>query len=144
MTSLFFNLAASLPFHGLLAQAEYQPTPEGGGIAGFIGLVIWLAMVAVVIVGMWKMFVKAGKPGWAAIIPIYNIVVLLEIVGKPIWWIVLLFIPFVNFVIIIIMMIALAKSFGKGAGFGLGCAFLGFIFIPILGFGDAKYIGPQP
>lgn len=144
MTSLFHNIVASLPIQTILAQAEYQSNPEGGGIAALFGVVIWLALMALIIAGTWKMFVKAGKPGWAAIIPIYNFVVVLEITGKPIWWIALLFIPFVNFVILILIMIALARSFGKGVGFGLGCAFLGFIFIPILGFGDAKYIGPQP
>jgi len=86
-------------------------------------------------------FTKAGKPGWASIIPIYNAIVLLEIAGKPIWWIVLLFIPLVNFIVIIIVVIDLAKNFGKGTGFGLGLAFLPFIFYPILGFGDAKYRG---
>ena len=143
MTSLFHNFVASMPVQGILAQTEYQPTSEGAGAAGLFGGIIWLALMVLVIAGMWKMFVKAGKPGWASIVPIYNIIVLLEIVGKPVWWIVLLFIPFVNFVIILLIMIALAKSFGKGVGFGIGCALLGFIFIPILGFGDAKYLGPR-
>jgi hypothetical protein len=143
MTTLLHNLASSLPFQGILAQVESQPASGGGGIGGLIGAVISLAILFFLIAGMWKMFVKAGKPGWASIVPIYNIIVLLEIVGKPVWWIVLLFIPIVGFVIAILLAIALAKSFGKGVGFGLGCVFLGFIFIPILGFGDAKYIGPQ-
>ena len=86
-------------------------------------------------------FEKAGKPGWGAIVPIYNIVILLEIAGKPIWWFILFFIPFVNFIVVILISIEVAKNFGKGTGFGLGLAFLGFIFYPILGFGDAKYQG---
>ena len=109
---------------------------------GAIGGLIYLAIIVLVIAGMWKVFTKAGKPGWACIVPIYNIIVLLEIAGRPIWWIVLLFIPFVNFVILILLGIDVAKSFGKGTGFGLGLAFLGFIFYPILGFGDASYRGP--
>ncbi|HUS47414.1 MAG TPA: DUF5684 domain-containing protein [Phycisphaerae bacterium] len=102
---------------------------------------IYIALLVLVIAGAWKMFAKAGKPGWAAIVPIYNFVVILEIVGKPVWWVVLTFIPVANLIISIIVMIELAKVFGKGAGFGIGLAFLGFIFIPILGFGSAKYIG---
>ena len=131
-------------FTHLLAQTDISPDTQraaavGGGIGGIIGLVI----AVIVIAGLWKAFQKAGKPGWASIIPIYNIVVLLQIAGKPLWWIILLFIPFVNFIMIILIFIAFAKAYGKGAGFGLGCAFLGVIFIPILGFGDARYVGPN-
>jgi len=109
---------------------------------GAIGGLIYLAVIVLVIAGMWKVFTKAGKPGWACIVPIYNIIVLLEIAGRPIWWIVLLFIPIVNFIVLILLGIDVAKGFGKGTGFGLGLAFLGFIFYPILGFGDATYSGP--
>ena len=141
MTSLINLLAATHVLPGLLAQADYPVSPEeaGGGIGGFIGL----AIIVLALVGMWKVFVKAGKPGWAAIIPIYNIIVLLQITGKPIWWIILMIIPVVGFIIAIIVMIALAKSFGKGVGYGIGLAILGFIFIPMLGFDDSKYLGPQ-
>ena len=89
------------------------------------------------------MFTKAGKPGWAAIVPLYNVIVLFEIVGKPIWWIALFLIPGVNLVIAIMAGIEMAKFFGRGTGFGVGLALLGFIFFPILGFGDARYLGPQ-
>ncbi len=92
-----------------------------------------------VIVSMWMIYVKAGKPGWASIVPIYNIIVLLEIVGKPWWWILLMLIPLVNFIVVIIVLNLLAKKFGKGVGYTLGLIFLGFIFLPILAFGDAKY-----
>lgn len=105
-------------------------------------IVLYLAIVVLMIASIWKVFTKAGKPGWAAIIPIYNIVVLLEIVGKPIWWIILMLIPFVNIIIQIIVTHQLSKSFGKDVGFTIGLIFLGFIFFPILGFGSAKYIGP--
>jgi hypothetical protein len=114
---------------------------EGGEVAGPLMVAIWLALVVGIIAGIWKVFVKAGKPGWGAIIPIYNGILLLEIVGRPIWWILLFLIPGVNFVVAIIVSMDVAKSFGKGAGFGIGLAFLGFIFYPILGFGDAKYQG---
>jgi len=108
---------------------------------GVVMLIVCVLMV-VMIVSLWKVFTKAGQPGWAAIVPIYNIVVLLQIVGRPMWWLVLCLIPLVNLVAAIILAIDLAKSFGKGAGFGLGLIFLGFIFYPILGFGSARYSGP--
>lgn len=111
----------------------------GGGIGGLIVMVIWLALIIGVIAGIWKTFEKAGKPGWGAIIPIYNLILLLQIANKPLWWIILFFIPLVNIIVAIIVPIEIAAKFGKGAGFGLGLAFLGFIFYPILGFGDAKY-----
>ncbi|PYQ49216.1 MAG: signal peptidase I [Acidobacteria bacterium] len=105
-------------------------------------MIVWLVVLVAVIAGMWKMFEKAGKPGWAAIVPIYNLIVLLEVVGRPLWWIVLFLIPCVSFVAWIIIAIDVAKAFGKDVGFGIGLALLGFIFIPILGFGDARYVGP--
>lgn len=122
----------------LFAQADNA----GGGAGVYVFVAIYLAIIALIIIGLWKMFEKAGKPGWAALVPIYNIVVMLEIVGRPIWWIILLFIPCVGIIVSVVMCIDLAKSFGKGTGYGLGIVFLGFIFIPMLGFGDAKYIGP--
>jgi len=117
---------------------------SGAAAAGIgMGAMLFSCIVLLVIVAaMWKVFTKAGKPGWASIVPIYNIWVLLEIVGRPGWWLVLMLIPFVNFIVLIILSIDVAKSFGKGTGFGLGLAFLSLIFYPILGFGDAKYRGP--
>lgn len=115
---------------------------NGGAIAALLAALIEIAIAVLVIAGIWKTFVKAGKPGWAAIVPIYNVVVMLEIAGKPLWWILLCLIPFVNIVIFIIVSIAIAERFGKGAGFGVGLALLGVIFYPILGFGDSVYQGP--
>jgi hypothetical protein len=94
------------------------------------------------IAAWWKIFTKAGQPGWACIIPIYNLYVWCKIVGRPWWWILLMLIPFVNFIILIILIIDLAKSFGKGVGFGIGLLLLPIIFFPILGFGSAQYQGP--
>lgn len=105
-------------------------------------ILIFLAISLLAIIAEWKMFEKAGKPGWAILIPIYNTIVLLEIVGKPWWWIFLFLIPGINLIIAIIVMNALSKSFGKGAGFTLGLIFLSIIFILILGFGSDEYIGP--
>jgi len=111
------------------------------GAAG-VGMLINLAIVVVGIVAQWKIFTKAGKPGWAAIIPIYNVVVWLEIVGRPIWWIVLCLIPCVNIVVLIILFVDLAKSFGKDGAFAAGLVLLSPIFMLILGFGSAEYQGP--
>lgn len=110
--------------------------------AGIVSI-IYLAIIILIIVSFWKVFTKAGQPGWASIIPIYNIIVMLQIVGRPWWWLLLLLIPIVGLVIAIIVSIDMAKSFGKGAGFGIGLALLGFIFYPILGFGSATYKGPS-
>ncbi len=116
----------------------------GGGLAVFGGLfmLFWLALVVVVIAAVWKVFTKAGQPGWAAIVPIYNLIVLMKIVGRPTWWVVLFFIPLVNFVVAILLCIDLAKSFGQGTGFGIGLLLLAPIFYLILGFGGARYVGP--
>jgi len=105
-------------------------------------IVLYLAIFVLMIASMWVVFTKAGQPGWAAIVPIYNIIVLLNIVGKPWWWLLLMLIPIVNIVIAIIVYHNLSLSFGKGAGFTVGLIFLAIIFLPILAFGDAKYVGP--
>ncbi len=127
----------------LLAQEDV-----GGGIAalacGTLPLIVMFALMLVAIAGIWKTFEKAGKPGWAAIVPIYNIIVLLEIVGKPLWWIVLFFIPCINIIAPIIIGIEMAKVFGKDAGYGIGLGLLPFIFYPLLGFSDAQYTQPEP
>ncbi len=101
-----------------------------------------IVLIVLMVASMWRIYTKAGKPGWAAIIPFYNIIVLLEIVGRPWWWLLLLFVPLLNLVIAIIVYIDLAKSFGKGVGFAIGLLLLSFIFFPILAFGDATYQGP--
>jgi len=108
---------------------------------GFIIFLVELAIIILIVAGFWKTFEKAGKPGWASIIPIYNVIILLQIAGRPIWWIVLMLIPVVNLVIGIIVALDVAKRFGKSPLFGVGLAFLGFIFYPVLGFGDAQYTG---
>jgi len=103
----------------------------------------FITVVAIIyIVAVWRIYEKAGKPGWAAIIPIYNIIILLEIVGKPWWWLLLMLIPVANLIFAIWMTNLLAKSFGKSEGFTVGLLILGFIFYPILGFGNAEYKGP--
>ena len=99
-----------------------------------IMLILSFAVMAVVLVSLWRIFTKAGKPGWAALIPIYNSVVLMQVIGRPEWWALLLFVPFVN--------IYIAKSFGKSTGFGVLMLFLPVIAYPMLGFGPSQYLGP--
>ena len=114
---------------------------QGGSmIGGLIGLAILVFLIA----AMWKVFTKAGKAGWLVLIPIVNIYQLLKIAGRPGWWLILFLIPLVNLIISILVSMDIAKSFGKGAGFGLGLAFLSPIFYPIMGFGSATYKGPAP
>ena len=108
---------------------------------GMGGMLFTLAFIALMIASLWKVFTKAGEPGWAAIVPIYNTIVILKIAGKPWWWFLLMLIPLVNFVIMIIAIVALAKNFGKGVGFAIGLIILPFIFFPILAFSDATYLG---
>lgn len=131
-------------YHLTIAQASSSDLGFIGLIFGLIGGLIGLAVALVMIASMWKLFTKAGKPGWAAIIPIYNVIVLLEIIGRPIWWIVAFFIPVVNFVAGVVITIEFAKAYGKDILWGLGMVFFGFIFMPLLAFSDARYQGPDP
>ena len=126
-----------------LAQSSAElEAAAGAAVAGLaIFGIIYLAIVLLVIIGMWKVFAKAGKPGWAAIVPVYNTIVLLEIVGKPVWWILLCLIPFVNIIVILIVLNELSKCFGRGAGTTIALIFA--IGWPILGFGSAQYQGAQ-
>jgi hypothetical protein len=112
-------------------------SPLGAGLGAGV-MICYLAVILLMIIGMWKVFTKAGKPGWAAIVPIYNMIVALEIAGKPLWWVILLFIPIVNFFVWLVVCLAIAARFDKSAGFGVGLWLLPFIFFPILGFGDSR------
>jgi hypothetical protein len=103
--------------------------------------IIYLAFIIGVIAGWWMMFEKAGEAGWKSIIPIYNIIILLKIVGRDWWWVLLMLIPIVGFIIWIIVALDLAKVFGKGTGFAIGLIFLTPIFALILGFGSDTYKG---
>jgi hypothetical protein len=105
-------------------------------------IILALGLAVFLVASMWTIFTKAGQPGWAAIIPIYNFIILLKIVGKPTWWLLLFLIPVVNYVFIIWTYNMLSKSFGKDEGFTAGLVLLGIVFFPILAFGDAKYLGP--
>jgi uncharacterized membrane protein YhaH (DUF805 family) len=114
-------------------------TQAAGAGMGLFGMLINIAIIVFSIIIMWKVYAKAGQPGWGCLIPFYNIYLLLKMAGKPGWWLLLFFIPVANIVISIIVMIDIAKNFGKGSGFGIGLVFLNIIFFAILAFGDAEY-----
>lgn len=131
----------------LIAFLQFEETsaPEAMSGAAMAGVtIVWLALMVLLIAAMWKVFEKAGEPGWAALIPIYNFVVLLKIAGKPAWWVVLMLIPFVNFIVGVIAIVAFARNFGKGVGFALGLIFLAPVFYPMLAWGDARYQPQSP
>ncbi len=123
---------------------------EEGLVVGIFAMLagLWLfilAVVVILVVSLWKIFVKAGKPGWAALIPVYNMIVLVEIIEKPIWWVVLLLIPYVNLVGTLLVSIELAKKFGKSTAFGVVALWLfSFVGYPTLAFGSAKYGASAP
>ena len=105
-------------------------------------MLLYLAVAVVAIVALWKTFQKANKPGWGALIPIYNVYLILKMAGRPGWWLLLYLIPIVNLVVHIVVSIDVAKAFGKSTAFGVvGLWLFSFIGFLILGFGDAKYAG---
>ena len=110
---------------------------ESAAIATVIVIVVVVIVFA--LVTMWKLFVKAGRPGWACLIPYYNVYIMIKIAGKPGYWLALMLIPFVNIVLEIMVLAGIANKFGKGGGFAVGLIFLPFIFFPILAFGSATY-----
>ena len=111
--------------------------------AGFFYLTSFgLVLTILLIIGAWKTFIKAGQPGWAILIPVYNYIVALRIAQRPWWWVFLILIPVVNLITHIVVNIDVAKRFGKGAAFGFGLWILPFVFFPILGFGESQYL-PQ-
>jgi hypothetical protein len=123
---------------------DYSHMQGGMSPVGMVfALVIYLGIWALM---WWKVMVKAGRPGWYAIIPFFNIYQLIKIAGKPGWWLILMFIPVANIVFLVMFLIlvplAMSKNFGQGGGFAVGLILLPIVFYPILGFGGAQY-SPQ-
>ena len=114
----------------------------GAGVGIGVGSFAFLVFIVIEIAAVWRIFVKAGDRGWKAIIPIWNTLIVLKIVGRPWWWIFLYIIPIVWWIVYIVVYYDLAKSFGKGVGFAVGVILLPFIFVPILGFGSSQYVEP--
>jgi hypothetical protein len=132
--------------HTILLYSDYGNSSAGGaafGISMLIFLVLILALVVLMVASNWKLFEKAGKPGWAAIVPIYNTITMLEIAGKPIYWIGLMMIPYIGIIWGIWTLNVFVKSFGKSSGYALGVIFLPFIFLPMMAFDkNTVYVGP--
>jgi hypothetical protein len=111
---------------------------DGGGLAV---LLFQLLLIVLQLAGMWAVFAKADRPGWAALVPIYNLYIMLRIGENAWWWLLVLIVPIVNIYALYKIHAGVARAFGRGIGFGLGLAFLGVVFFPILGFGDYRYRG---
>lgn len=129
----------------ICALVLQDSVPMNKGLLAMSGtmMLVFLAILIVFIVGFWKVYVKAGQPGWACLIPIYNIYVLLKIAGRPGWWVLLFLIPLVNLVMSLVLAIDVAKAFGRSTVFGVILLFLlGGIGYLVLGFGDDRYVGP--
>lgn len=105
---------------------------------------ISLILYVLTVIGLWKIFEKLGEAGWKSLIPIYNLIVLLQLLKWDLWKIVLFIIPLVNLFFTFMLWWDLSKKFGKGAGFAIGILFLPFIFIPILGFGAGSVVNDEP
>src|SRR6195256_1051104 len=107
------NSIIQLPL--FLAQTDYETQAKAA--PGPVFWICYFALIILLIAAIWKVFSKAGQPGWAAIIPIYNLYVMCKVAGRPGWWLLLMLIPLVNFIIAIILNVDIAKRFGKGVGF---------------------------
>jgi hypothetical protein len=127
--------------YSLFSDVAVTTTSVDTGAIFTAVLISSLIGYALAVIPIWAIFVKAGEPGWQALIPIWNTIVLLKIVGKPVWWIVLFLIPIVNIVFLVLTMHALSLSFGHGAGFTVGLIFLSLIFYYILAFDSSRYQG---
>ena len=150
-TSLLANTLSSfypgMNIANAICTVNGQSVPCHSGFGFFLGLgfffvLVALAVAILMIVSMWKVFEKTGQKGWKSIIPIYNYIIMLRIIKKPEWLVLFAFVPFADFVLVLIIFYNMAKAFGKGVGFAIGMVFLPFIFFPILGLGDSKYTVP--
>ena len=112
-------------------------------LGSVIVVVVWLGFGVFMIASLWKVLTKAGQPGWAVLIPIYNLYVMLKVAGMSGWWVLGAFVPILSIVVAVLMVMGIARNFGKGGGFAAGLFFLPFIFYPILAFGDAKYLSAK-
>ena len=118
-----------------LQSSDIIGVPVGSAVV----LLFQFALVGIQVAGMWAVFSKAGHAGWKAIIPIYNLYVMLQLGEQAWWWLILVFVPVVNLYAVYKIHAGVARAFGRGIGFGLGLAFLGILFFPLVGFGDYQY-----
>ena len=126
---------------------DYYPvestTSAGLGVFGVVMAIFYFAIIALMLVSMWKIFVKCEKPGWACLVPIYNIITMLDIAGKPAWYILLFLVPFANIYVMWVCYDGMAKKLGKSTGFTVGMILLPIIFFPILAFSKTNSVAPS-
>lgn len=129
----------------LLPATLYAPAAPSDSSGFWAAIIVALIVVltATLVASLWRLFTKAGRSGWASLIPLYNVIVLLSIIGRPWWYIVFLFIPGANAVLAVVLCFGAARSFGKGWPFAVGMILLPVIFLPLLAFGGARYVGPM-
>ena len=127
------------------AALQMDPAQMQGAavIFGTMFFVMFLPLLIITLIGMWKMYSKAGIPGIYALIPIVNIFYFPKVAGKPMWWALLYFVPLVNVVFVILTYIGIAERFGRGIGTVVGLVLLKPIFFCILGFGSAEWTPPE-
>ena len=121
--------------HVLAQQSQGELNP--------VLLIIYFTIVVIIVASWWKIFTKSGQPGWGALIPIYNMYLILKIAGRPWWFLLLLLVPLVNIFVAVVVTHDVSKSFGKSLGFTLGLIFLPFIFYVILAWSDTTYQRPS-
>lgn len=125
-----------------LAAPAAQSDSSAAGAGALFGAAFF-GFVLLITAALWRLFAKAGRPGWACLIPIYNVVVLLQIIGRPWWYAGFMVTPPTAAVVTVILVFGTSRSFGKGWPFALGMLLLPFVFLPILAFGGASYVGPM-
>lgn len=133
------HLASAGEMYSYSGDAAASAVQDAAIVAIIVIALLAIALVALMLIATWKIFVKAGRPGWNALVPVYCNVVMLEFLQLPLWLVVLMFMPVVSIAVWILVSFRLARAFGKGAWFTVGLIFLPFIFYPILGFGSAQY-----
>ena len=130
-----YNLDSMSNYDNALDATISNPVMEGL----FIGIIIFSLILGLIsIISYWKLFKKAGKPGWASIVPIYNIIIMLQIAEMNVIYFLLFLIPIANIIVLFMMNIKIAKHFGKGTGYGIGMSLIPIIFVPMLAFSDNK------
>jgi Family of unknown function (DUF5684) len=127
----------------MLALLAQDSSSSGGAVVGTVLFIVYLAFLALIVVSLWKVYVKMTQPGWYGIIPIFNYVVIAKLSGKEWWFGLICIVPCIGWIFVIILLNDLAQLFGKGVGYTIGLIFLPFIFLPMLAFGSAQYQGPQ-
>lgn len=146
MLNLFAQIPTYSSSYDSTSNYDSGATTALASIFAAFSIIFFIMLIIVVVlfvVSRWKIFTKAGKPGWAAIIPIYNSIIHMEVIGRPGWWFLLYSVPLFGLYVSIIDSVLLTRSFGKDSGFAVGLIILPIIFYPMLGFGSASYRGPS-